>query len=64
MFANDDELAQMGPLTDDDLDIWKGLPVGQRDSVQGNSPAMGTDSQKFKIEIKWSVSTSGGHLAR
>ena len=33
----------MGPLTDDDLDIWKGLPVGQRDSVQGNSPAMGTD---------------------
>ena len=49
MFANDDELAQMGPLTDDDLDIWKGLPVGQRDSVQGNSPAMGTDSQKFMI---------------
>jgi len=40
LFANDDELAQMGPLTDDDLDIWKGLPVGQRDSVQGNSPAM------------------------
>ena len=50
MFANDDELAQMGPLTDDDLDIWKGLPVGQRDSVQGNSPAMGTDSQKFRIQ--------------
>ena len=50
LFANDDELAQMGPLTDDDLDIWKGLPVGQRDSVQGNSPAMGTDSQKFRIK--------------
>ena len=42
MFANDEELAQMGPLTDDDLDIWKGLPASERHSLD-KSPAMGMD---------------------
>lgn len=40
LLANDDELEQMGQLTEDDLDIFRGLPSGDRASV-GNSPAMG-----------------------
>ena len=47
LFANDDELCQMGPLTDDDLDIWAGLPTNERSSVPGQSPAMVTDLQHF-----------------
>jgi len=39
LLANDEELEQMGQLTEDDLDIFRGLPSGERASV-GNSPAM------------------------
>ena len=55
MLANDEELEQMGQLTEDDLDIFRGLPSGDRASV-GQSPAMGTGVNiyfycfKFKFE--------------
>jgi len=47
LFCNDAELDHMGPLTDDDLDIWAGLPTNERSSVQGQSPAMATDLAKY-----------------
>lgn len=46
MLANDEELEQMGQLTEDDLDIFRGLPSADRASV-GQSPAMGTDFKLF-----------------
>lgn len=35
----DDELMADGPLTDDDLDIWKGLPENDRTTAH-RSPAV------------------------
>ena len=54
MLANDEELEQMGQLTEDDLDIFRGLPSGDRASV-GQSPAMGTGGGYillFQVQIR------------
>jgi len=40
IFAGDDELTADGPLTDDDLDIWKGLPSNEKKSSTARSPAV------------------------
>ena len=48
IFAADDELTCDGPLTDDDLDIWKGLPEHDRTSAH-KSPAVAMHRLKIYI---------------
>lgn len=64
MLANDEELEQMGQLTEDDLDIFRGLPSGDRASV-GQSPAMGTGGGYlfllFQVQIRIGPAAAAQH---
>ena len=51
IFAGDDELMANEPLTDDDLDIWKGLPSNEN-HTSDKSPAVAMSGLNVLISRK------------